>query len=97
MSDEARIVEKLRTLINQRRRTIQANKKQMKENLKEYKKNLELDKKLKSECRTLQETIYKLLRQKNGTRTTHFSIKKNKSSKNIANNRDSNIFTLDEE
>ncbi|HAI18657.1 MAG TPA: hypothetical protein DCM10_11845 [Xanthomarina gelatinilytica] len=93
MSKESDLVKKLRTLIEERERTIQANKRQMKENLKQYKNNLELDRKLKDECRTLKETIYNILR-KNNTRTTHF---RNKTSKNVADNREFDIVTLDEE
>ena len=75
MSRKSDLVSKLRILVELRQKTIQANKRQMKENLKEYKKNLELDRKLKDECRTLQETIYRLL-TKNNSHTTHFKNKK---------------------
>lgn len=93
MSRKSDLVSKLRILVELRQKTIQANKRQMKENLKEYKKNLELDRKLKDECRTLQETIYRLL-TKNNSHTTHF---KNKKNKNVAVNRETDIITPDEE
>lgn len=65
----------------------------MKNNLKEYKKNLELDRKLKAECRTLQETIYSILKQTN-IGVPPFRVKKEK---NMADNRGPDIVTSDEE
>ena len=90
MSQESNLVKKLKTLIEERQQTILANKKNMRNNLKEYKKNLELDRKLKAECRTLQETIYRILRKSP-------LPEEKKSTKNIAVNRDSDIITPDEE
>ena len=63
----------------------------MKDNLKEYKKNLELDRKLKAECRTLQETVYGLLR----SLTSSFDTQD--IPKNTAINRQIDIVIDDEE
>ncbi len=89
MSQESNLVEKLKILIEQRRATILANKKNMRDNLKEYKKNLELDRKLKAECRTLQETIYRILRKRLSPEEENI--------RNLAINRNDNIVSSDEE
>jgi CRISPR/Cas system-associated endonuclease Cas3-HD len=91
MSENKDLIQKLKILIEQRQKTIQANKKQMRDNLKEYKKNLELDGKLKSECRTLRETIYELLRSMANTSESKNVLK------NIASNRHPDIVIGDEE
>jgi len=89
MSQESNLVEKLKILIEERRGTILANKKNMRDNLKEYKKNLELDRKLKAECRTLQETIYRILRKRLSPEEENI--------RNLAINRNDNIVSSDEE
>ncbi len=89
MSQESNLVEKLKILIEERRATILANKKNMRDNLKEYKKNLELDRKLKAECRTLQETIYRILRKRLSPEEENI--------RNLAINRNDNIVSSDEE
>jgi len=89
MSQESNLVEKLKILIEQRQATILANKKNMRDNLKEYKKNLELDRKLKAECRTLQETIYRILRKRLSPEEENI--------RNLAINRNDNIVSSDEE
>jgi len=89
MSQESNLVEKLKILIEERRGTILANKKNMRDNLKEYKKNLELDRKLKAECRTLQETIYRILRKRLSPEEENI--------RNLAINRNDNIVNSDEE
>ena len=94
MSQESSLIKKIKTLIEERRSLIVTNKKHMRDNLKEYKKNLELDRKLKAECRTLQESIYSIMR---GMVTTEKKYIKNESSKNTAINRNDDIVNPDEE
>ncbi len=94
MSQESSLIKKIKTLIEERRSLIVTNKKHMRDNLKEYKKNLELDRKLKAECRTLQESIYSIMR---GMVTPDKKYIKNESSKNTAINRNDDIVNPDEE
>jgi hypothetical protein len=94
MSQESSLIKKIKTLIEERRSLIVTNKKHMRDNLKEYKKNLELDRKLKAECRTLQESIYGIMR---GLAHPDKKYNKEKSSKNIAINRNNDIVNSDEE
>jgi uncharacterized protein (DUF488 family) len=88
------LIEKIKILIEERKRTIKANKIQMRDNLKEYKKNLELDRKLKAECRTLSEAVYDLMKKDN--MSVPVNIEETEL-KNNASNRDIDIFTSDEE
>jgi hypothetical protein len=90
MSQESNLIKKVKTLIEERRSLILTNKKHMRDNLKEYKRNLELDRKLKAECRTLQETIYNIMRGL-------VPPDKKETSKNVAVNRDHDIVSSDEE
>ena len=94
MSQESSLIKKIKTLIEERRSLIVTNKKHMRDNLKEYKKNLELDRKLKAECRTLQESIYSIMR---GMVAPDKKYIKNESSKNTAINRNDDIVNPDEE
>tara|TARA_B100000963_G_scaffold225252_2_gene196425 strand:- start:300 stop:575 length:276 start_codon:yes stop_codon:yes gene_type:complete len=91
MSQNKDIISKLRDLIEVRQNTITANKRSMKDYLMEYKKSLELDKKIKAEIRTLN-TAINLLQYGISDDTEEILT-----SQNIAVNRDSGIYTSDEE
>ena len=92
MSQNKDIISKLRDLIEVKQNTITANKRSMKDYLMEYKKSLELDKKIKAEIRTLN-TAINLLQYGISDDNTEEIL----TSQNIAVNRDSGIYTSDEE
>jgi hypothetical protein len=92
MSQNKDIIFKLQDLIELRQNTITANKRQMKEYLIEYKKSLELDKKIKTEIRTLKTAINLLQYGIDDEDTEEVYMPEN-----IAINRDMNIYTSDEE
>ena len=92
MSQNKHIISKLRDLIEVRQNTIIANKKSMKDYLIEYKKSLELDKRIKAEIRTLN-TAISLLQYGIMDEDTEEII----TSQNIADNREFDIYSSDEE